>query len=188
MNTVRHLFLATTFCLAACTAGTSNDTAVPAGVPAVPAGVPAVPAGVPAGATAVPTGATPGPATGGCAPRVSTGALPDWARSGFSDGATVPHVVGDRGDLVAVLFGHPLHQPPLGHRNNKILWVSRVPVVPGDPLTIDARLDATGRSVSRQVPGGPGPSIVDLPQPGCWTLTLTWSGHTDVMDLLYVRS
>jgi hypothetical protein len=181
LNTVRHLFLATTLCLAACTTGTSNDTAVPAG--ATGGATPG-----PAEATPGPAGATPGSATGGCAPRVTTGALPGWARSGFSDGATVPHVVGDRGDLVAVLFGHPLHQPPLGHRRNKILWVSRVPVVPGDPLTIDARLDATGRSVSRQVPGGPGPSIVDLPQPGCWTLTLTWSGHTDVMDLLYVTS
>jgi hypothetical protein len=161
MTPARRVSLALVFCLAGCTAGAPDDTAAPAG----PA---------------------PGPTAGGCAAEVATGELPGWARAGFSADATVPHVVGDRGDLVAVLFGHPLHQPPSEHRSNKILWVSRVPVVPGEPLTIDARLGATGRSVSRQIPGGPGPSVVDLPEPGCWTLTLTWSGHQDVVHLRYV--
>jgi hypothetical protein len=36
------------------------------------------------------------------------------------------------------------------------------------------------------VPGGPGPSIIDLPAPGCWTLHLSWSGHTDKLKLHYV--
>jgi hypothetical protein len=37
----------------------------------------------------------------------------------------------------------------------------------------------------RVVPGGPGPSIVNLPQAGCWRLTLAWSGQTDTLDLAY---
>jgi hypothetical protein len=37
------------------------------------------------------------------------------------------------------------------------------------------------------VRGGPGPSIVDLPSPGCWALTLRWSGHVDHLDLEYRR-
>jgi hypothetical protein len=30
------------------------------------------------------------------------------------------------------------------------------------------------------------PSIIDLPAPGCWTLHLSWSGHTDEIQLRYV--
>jgi hypothetical protein len=53
------------------------------------------------------------------------------------------------------------------------------------PLKIDARLSGLDMSFSREVAGGPGPSIIDVPQPGCWHLTLGWSGHTDTMDLEY---
>jgi hypothetical protein len=30
------------------------------------------------------------------------------------------------------------------------------------------------------------PSIINLPAPGCWTLHLSWSGHTDQLKLRYV--
>jgi hypothetical protein len=43
-----------------------------------------------------------------------------------------------------------------------------------------------GPPVRRIVPGGPGPSLVDLPSPGCWRLTLTWSGRRDSLDLRYL--
>jgi hypothetical protein len=38
------------------------------------------------------------------------------------------------------------------------------------------------------VGGGPGPSIIDLPQAGCWHLALKWSGHTDTMRLTYKKA
>jgi hypothetical protein len=44
-----------------------------------------------------------------------------------------------------------------------------------------------GKPVMRQVTGGPGPSIVDLPAAGCWRLTLTWRqdpGRRQVRDTL----
>jgi hypothetical protein len=41
--------------------------------------------------------------------------------------------------------------------------------------------------VQRTVAGGPGPSIVDLPAPGCWRLTLRWAGRADQVDLAYAR-
>jgi hypothetical protein len=96
--------------------------------------------------------------------------------------------------MVGVLFGYPLSQPPADGRNNKILWVAgpasprpRDPsAAPGhDDLVIEARLDGTGEPVQRRISGGPGPSIVDLPKPGCWRLTLSWAGRTDEMDLEY---
>jgi hypothetical protein len=94
-------------------------------------------------------------------------------------------VLGRNGDLVAVLFGAPLKAPPAADRNNKILWVSRTPVTPGDPLRIEARLDGTTETADREVAGGPGPSIIDLPRAGCWRLTLSWSGRTETLDLTY---
>lgn len=123
----------------------------------------------------------------GCAERLSPAPLPTWARTGFQPpDQAMPYVVGDRGDIAAVVFGDPLLSPPAQQRGNKILWVSRVSQ-DGDPLLIEARLDGSGTPVTREVPGGPGPSGVDLPEAGCWHLTLRWSGHVDTLKLRYVQ-
>jgi hypothetical protein len=140
-----------------------------------------------------PSAARPSPEPG-CAAQVHQDQLPDWARAGFSGDARAIYAVSRSGQMVAVLFGYPLSQPPAKDRNNKILWVSgpasatpRDPsAAPGsDDLVIDARLDGRGEPVQRRIVGGPGPSIVDLPAPGCWRLALSWSGRTDVIDLDY---
>lgn len=124
------------------------------------------------------------PARTGCGSVVETGPLPEWARAGFSGDARMPHVMGDGGTIVAAIFGHPLAVTRPDGSSNKILWVAKASEPPGD-LQIDATRDGTGDAVQRRVPGGPGPSIIDLPQAGCWRLTLTWSGHSDTMDLVY---
>ncbi|PWR04946.1 hypothetical protein DKT68_29505 [Micromonospora acroterricola] len=126
----------------------------------------------------------------GCGSPVGTGSLPDWADAGFSGDARVPHVFGAKGDIVAVLFAHPLAQVRQNGSNNKILWVSRPASTPSDStspatLAITATLDGTDTRVTREVAGGPGPSIIDMPRAGCWHLELRWSGRTDTMDLVY---
>jgi hypothetical protein len=143
------------------------------------------PAAPEAPASAAPAAA----AQASCPADVPSRVLPEWARTGFSDpNPSMPFVMGDRGDIVAIIFGYPLHSPPLPDRNNKILWVSRVSEEPGESLEIDARLDGVGDAVTREVSGGAGPSIVDLPEAGCWHLRLRWSGHTDTMRLTYRKS
>ena len=130
-------------------------------------------------------------ALGGCggsddepACRVDRGVLPEWARAGFSESAPrAPHVVGRSGEIAAVLFGDPLTAPPRPDRGNKILWVARETPPLGD-LEIQAQRPG-GKTVRRVVKRGPGPSIIDLPAPGCWRLTLTWAGHRDTLDLEY---
>jgi hypothetical protein len=125
----------------------------------------------------------------GCAGQPPVSPLPVWARSGFSPAdQAMPHVLGEAGNIVAILWAprDALHSPPLQDRHNKILWVSRVPVVTADPLVIRATLAGSTRTATVSVPGGPGPSYVDLPAPGCWTLQLSWSGHTDELQLRYV--
>jgi hypothetical protein len=127
-----------------------------------------------------------------CHSAVHHGVLPTWARTGFSDPRPrLPHVIGRSGEIAALVFGFPLRSPPLKDRGNKILWVSRRTVEPLSDLRIRAqRMEGrrrVGRPVTRVVAGGPGPSGINLPAPGCWRLTLRWSGRTDELDLRYVR-
>jgi hypothetical protein len=101
----------------------------------------------------------------------------------------MPHVLGARGDIIAILWApkDALHAPPLPDRNNKILCVSRV-----SSLTTAWRLRATlaggGRVISLAFQGAPGPSIIDMPAAGCWTMDVSWAGHTDVVRLRYVSA
>jgi hypothetical protein len=138
-----------------------------------------------------PLGSTP-QAARTCAASVDRGVLPVWARSGFTDPQPViPHSLGRSGEIMAILFGDPLLSPPGATHANKILWVTRPPFVSAPTLEISAqRMDGAaliGAATERHVDGGPGPSIIDLPDPGCWRLTLTWADKTDVLDLEYVR-
>jgi hypothetical protein len=100
-------------------------------------------------------------------------------------------VFGAKGEIVAVLFSQPLTVGREEGPANKILWVARPAATPSaDPgaaatLVITATLNGTTTRATREVAGGPGPSIVDLPQAGCWHLDLRWSGRTDTMDLVY---
>jgi hypothetical protein len=125
----------------------------------------------------------------GCAGQPPVSPLPVWARSGFSPpDQAMPHVLGEAGNIVAILWASrdALHSPPLQDRSNKILWVSRISLTGADPLVIKATLAGSARTATVSVPGGPGPSIIDLPASGCWTLHLNWSGHADELKLRYV--
>ena len=132
--------------------------------------------------------ATPGP----CHSAVRHGVLPTWARTGFSDPRPkMPHVLGRRGEIAAILFGYPLLSPPAKNRANKILWVSRRAIKPPDKLRIRAQRmhggKPVGKHVVRVIDGGPGPSYLNLPTHGCWRLTLRWSGRSDELDLDFLR-
>jgi hypothetical protein len=123
----------------------------------------------------------------GCPARLVPQVVPEWARTGFSEAEPLmPLVLGDRGRIVAIVFGEPLLAPADDvQHSNKILWVPKEYGEHG-PLLIDAVPESGGPAVHREVPEGPGPSGVDLPAAGCWRLTLTWGGGlTDTMSLRY---
>ena len=98
----------------------------------------------------------------------------------------MPYVLSDKGDMAAIVWASedPLVSPPAADRSNKILWVAREGAADG-PLLITAVLQGTGETVSRTVEPAPGPSIIDLPSPGCWSLDLTWGRHRDHMQVGY---
>ncbi len=125
------------------------------------------------------------PAAGACSSTVRTGVLPTWARAGFSEPRPkAPHVLSEDGAVAAILFGATLHAPPAAEVNNKILWVTREPLA--GPLRIDAVREGTTTHVHRKLAGA-GPSIVDLPEPGCWRLDLRLTDYHSSIDLEYVR-
>ena len=134
------------------------------------------------GADPAPDEATTTPA---CTSSVQRGVLPTWARSGFSDAEPeMPHVLGERGEIVAIVWSDPLRVPRDAQPANKINWVPRADEGAGERLTI--RATQPGREpVVKRLPAGPGPSIVDLPHPGCWRLELTWGARTDTLNLTY---
>jgi len=142
-------------------------------------------------ATAAPAGGAAPVSAAGCLAHRIDGPLPVWARSGFHPpDVPIGHVIGLRGAIVAILWGGPessLHAPPLPDQRNKVLWVPRLADEAGAPLTIRATLNGTHRAVTRELPDV-GPSHVNLPAPGCWTLDLSWSGHRDQVELWYTAS
>jgi hypothetical protein len=97
----------------------------------------------------------------------------------------VPWATGNPPDALAYVFAGELvagASPRRNGSNNKILWVLRDTtalnfVVDGSPLGQAAPVVS--------VHGGP--SIVDVPSPGCWTFTLHWTvggaPQTSVVDL-----
>jgi hypothetical protein len=152
--------------------------------------IPSPSAGAPANGSAPSTSAAASsPIAGVCNSTVDMGVLPTWARAGFSDPEpALPHVMSRSSEIVAILFGYPLSSPPRANINNKILWVLQGG--PTSPVAISAqRMDGAtrvGAPVARRLDGGFGPSIVDLPDAGCWRLALAFADRTDTIDLEYV--
>jgi hypothetical protein len=146
------------------------------------AAAPASPAG-PASAAAAAS------ATGGCGTTpVRSGALPTWAESARAP--QTPSVMSHEGNLVGVVFGHPLVSPPAeAGRQNKILWIVREPRN-GSDLVLTLRPSGGGDPVTISAPDGssPGeiyPSGVDVPAPGCWNVVAEWDGHRATLELSY---
>lgn len=177
--------LVTTTMLGACTGDDPGAGPVPDARSSRPAASSAASSGSPS--------TQPGVAAS-CTSAIEVGPLPAWARVGFDPpGQKVRQVHGSRGQILAVVFADPLRAPPKRGYGNKILWL----VAPGAPtarpaepgssgdLRIDASLIGSALTVRRIVPGGPGPSLVDMPRAGCWRFDLSWGGHQDTVVLPY---
>ena len=110
---------------------------------------------------------------GACAATVLTNAEPPvWSQSGWSHVKgtpwPVPWTAAGSGDAVAFVFAGRLvagASPRVDGSTNKILWVLREPV----PFVVEGRPSGKATPVVT-VPGGP--SIVDVPTPGCWTFRM----------------
>jgi len=90
------------------------------------------------------------------------------------------------------LFGYPLMAGNPQPYSDKVLWVVASPR-DGQPLRLTGHpLDADTPVVSStwsadSAPGEIYPSEIVAPSAGCWQFTLSWNGHTDTVDLWYVK-
>jgi len=132
-------------------------------------------------------GAQAGP--GGCgSSQVFSGEVPQTiqAAAGYNAPKDLRYAISDDGNAAGFLFSDPLKATA----KPKIFWVMHLARA-GQPLTITAHpADASTPVVTVTEPAdsGPGevyPSIVDVPSPGCWVLSLQWAGHTSSVSLQY---
>src|SRR5438132_996081 len=121
------------------------------------------------------------------------GGMADALVSGASDHNNpgfLPYVISMDQTAAGFIFGYPLRAGHPTDRANKVLWVVRFPRN-GSPLNISGQLsgaNAPAVHVTQLADSGPGeiyPSIVDVPQPGCWRFDLTWSTHQATVYLEY---
>jgi hypothetical protein len=172
--------------ITACTAGhapLAAHTATPGqrNASSAPAGRPARPLPVPGAAHA----------SGGCgATPLLLGSAPRWASP--ADPPPIRYALAQRGQAAGFLFGFPLMAGNPGPYPDKILWVVASPrdgmplVLTGHPLHA-ARPVVSSAWPADSSPGEIYPSDIEVPAPGCWQFTLSWNGHTDTIDLWYVR-
>lgn len=119
------------------------------------------------------------------------GGVPDWIRQQFAPSVrtdAIIYVVASPSKAAGILFGYPLSAGHPTNPSNKILWLVDGPPT-GPSLEIMGHIvDSSVAPVRQDVPfiaSGQAPSIVDFPNPGCWHLELSWSGHTATVDIPY---
>ena len=130
-------------------------------------------------------------ANGGCgATPLLLGSAPGWASA--ADPPPIRYALGKRAQAAGFLFGYPLMAGNPEPYSDKILWVVASPrdgmplQLAGHPLHA-ARPVVSSTWPADSSPGAIYPSEIEVPAPGCWQFTLSWNGHTDTIDLWYVR-
>jgi hypothetical protein len=127
---------------------------------------------------------------GGCAGTVLTEAEPPvWAQGGWSvaKGTRWPvrWTLGTQGDTVAYLFATQLvagGSPRADGSQNKVLWEAKASPSGANVLVEGHPLGSSQPVVT--IAGGP--SITDVPTPGCWTFRLSWASngqHSSTINL-----
>jgi len=106
---------------------------------------------------------------------LTDGEPPVWAQGGWTHAKGtpwgVPWALGTGGDAVAFVFANELvagSSPRVHGTNNKVLWVAK-----GDNANFIVEGIPPGGTLSVVTVNG-GPSIVDVPSPGCWKFRLSW--------------
>jgi hypothetical protein len=130
---------------------------------------------------------------GGCgATQVVKGDVPGWLddAGAHSNPDSLPYAVATPATAAGFLFGYPLRAGHPENPANKILWVVALArggsplVISGHPVGKSAPLVAVTQPAN-STPGEIYPTIVDVPEPGCWHLDLVWAGHQTSIELEY---
>jgi hypothetical protein len=132
------------------------------------------------------------PSGGCCDTPARLGGRPAWMPE--PDDAVTPYVLAVPDMAAVILAAQPLRAGHPTNPYNKVAWAVRVPRN-GTNLRVDARpRGETGQIVQFDVPPvvvSPGEvyvSYLDLPSPGCWTLTLRWGSPMQTATINLVIS
>jgi len=132
------------------------------------------------------------PTSGGCGrTQAQVGAVPAWLDVAAVHVPQLPYVIAVPDSAAGFLFARPLRAGHPENPANKILWVVRTPRQ-GSSLQVDGRPLGTAGIIVHQsqpansFPGDIYPSIVDVPDPGCWRFALQWATGRAEVDLDYV--
>ena len=103
------------------------------------------------------------------------------------NGGSIPAALTEVGQEPAVggVPTQPLQSGDSPEATNKVLWVAKEPWEGPTDLVIHAHLEGSDTLVKQVVPGGPGPSGIEMPQAGCWEMDLAWADTTDTVWLRY---
>jgi hypothetical protein len=130
---------------------------------------------------------------GGCgSTSIMRGHIPAWLdeAGAHNNPDSLPYVLASPEQAAGFLFGYPLRSGHPENPSNKILWVVGQ-ARNGSSLEISAHPLGAAAPIVKVVkpadssPGEIYPSIVDVPQPGCWHVDLSWAGHKASVELLY---
>ena len=122
---------------------------------------------------------------------------PERGRATTSISLPCPHgtqgrLIGMKHNIIGAVFAPRLVSPPSRQYANKILWTSEQTEGSAD-LLISASLNGSTLHVERRVegnmtPGSSRPSIIDVPEAGCWTFSLRWGETSDAVAVRYSGS
>jgi hypothetical protein len=125
---------------------------------------------------------------GGCAGTLLSDAVPPvWAQDGWAKLTPwpVPWAFGTNNDTVAYLVATQLVagvSPRVDGSQNKVLWEAK-----DSPSGAGVKVEGHPMGESQPVVTiAGGPSITDVPTPGCWTFRLSWGadgGHSSTINL-----
>lgn len=130
---------------------------------------------------------------GGCgSTQVLKGGVPAWVddAGAHNNPDGLPYAVATPALAAGFLFGYPLRAGHPDSPANKILWVVAKPrdgaalTISAHPIGKAAPVVSTTQSANSS-PGEIYPTIVDVPEPGCWHLDLAWAGQHASVELEY---
>ena len=130
---------------------------------------------------------------GGCSgTQVYKGGEPDWLTTAGDNNNPkgLPYFITSPASAAGFLFAYPLRAGSVSNPNNKILWVVGVPRDGSDLHVTGHPQNAPTPTVDQSFPANssPGeiyPSIIDVPNPGCWHFDLSWGKNKTSVDLVY---
>src|SRR5438105_8928040 len=124
--------------------------------------------------------------------QVLKGGVPAWLddAGAHNNPNGLPYAVATPPIAAGFLFGYPLRAGHPDNPANKILWVVGRPrggsalTISAHPIGMSAPLVTTIQPAN-SLPGEIYPSIVDVPDPGCWHLDLAWAGEQASVEVEY---